>query len=294
MRRVSGNYNEMASGFDSFAKPKSERDDKTKKTKLEKICELQGSLKIAKEENRRLKKEIQTLKASRGALTEDVSLSSDFTDGTGPSVGGGNEKLREALRALKRVTVKQEVSLSSLRSKARERRQEIEHKNAKIMELKGELNMLKEVHEKMLSLETGEVGVLKSKIADLELQLARAGSKNSEQTKKLEESKESMTTLRGQLEKIRTRPQRQPSSRSVRSNESSLSAAEDVNRLKRELARKLETIVNLEHSLQLAEDEIHDLKQKRNLHESFPATPAPGVEDFFSDDEEEEEDFWGG
>ena len=198
------------------------------------------------------------------------------------------------MRALKRVTVKQELSLSSLRSKARERRHEIEQKNDKIKELKNENKALTEVHEKMLSMDTSDVGALTAKVAELELQLARAGSKNSEQTKKLEESKESMTTLRGQLEKVRNRPQRQPSSRSVRSNEYSLSAAEDVNRLKRELARKLETIVNLEHSLQLAEDEIHDLKQKRDLHAEFPPTPAPGAEDFFSDDEEEEEDFWSG
>ena len=283
-----------AFGESSFSQPKSDRrhgDGKAKKTKTEKICELQGDLKIAKEENRRLKKEIQRMKSSssRGSssFSEDVSLSSE---------GGaaGNEKLKEALRALKRVTVKQEMSLSSLRSKARERRHEIEQKNSKIMELKNELKILRDVHEKTLHMETGDVGELMAKVADLELQLATAGSKNSEQTKKLEENKESMVTLRGQLEKIRHPPQRQPSTRSVRSNGSSMSAAEDVNRLKRELARKLETIVNLEHSLQLAEDEIHDLKQKRDLHDSFPATPAPGVEDFFSYDEEDEEEFWGG
>jgi uncharacterized coiled-coil protein SlyX len=282
--------------------------DKTKKTKLEKIAELQGNLKVVKEENRRLKKEIHQLKvASRGSYSasnfsaEDASFASDYTDGTGHmSMGGGlgNEKLREALRALKRVTVKQELSLQSLRSKARQRRGEIEQRDVKIKELKDEVNALKQAHENLRALDKkkGDEGAVRARLADLELKLARAGSTTTEQSKILEQNKESITTLRDQLEKVKKRPpQREPSMGSLKSTESSISAAEDINRLKRELAKKLEKIVNLEYDLEAAQDEIHELKQKKNFGESsFPATPAPGaIEDFFSDEEDEEEDFWG-
>ena len=166
---------------------------KKKKTKLEKICELESSIKILKEENNRLKTEVRSSKASKAS--EDASIVSEFTDGAsvGGSVGGNEEKLKDALRALKRVTLKQEMSLKTLRSKAKQRRAEIEHKEQIIEKLEEENRSLKKAHEKLRGVGTDDVSSLKARVVDLELELAREEAGNEEQSKKLKESKQDIT-----------------------------------------------------------------------------------------------------
>jgi uncharacterized protein YukE len=276
-----------------------EADGKKKKTKMEKICELESSLKIQKEENRRLKKEIQTLKASG---KEDLSIASEWSGfSNGPSVGdssvggagGSEEKLKEALRALKRVTVKQEMSLKTFRAKAKQRRGEIEQKDQIVETLQEEIKALERAHEKLRGSGTDDLSKLKARVADLELQLAKEETGKEEQSKKLQATTKDITSLRDQLETVKGRPQRAPSSRSVRSTDSSASAMEDMARLKRELANKLEKVATLEFDLEGARDEIFELKQKSQFDAAFPVTPAPGMDDFFDDDDEDEDDFWG-
>jgi chromosome segregation ATPase len=267
---------------------------KKKKTKLEKICELESSIKILTEQNNRLKTEVRSLRASKAS--EDASIVSEFTDGAsvGGSVGGNEEKLKEALRALKRVTVKQEMSLKTLRSKTKQRRAEIEQKEQIIEKLEEETRSLKKAHEKLRGVGTDDLSSLKARVADLELHLAREEAGNEEQSKKLKESTQDIISLRDQLEKMRGRVKRAPSSRSLRSSDSVASAAsEDVAKIKRELANKIEKIANLEYDLEAGRDEIHELKRKNQFDESFPVTPAPGMDDFFSDEDEEADDFWG-
>jgi hypothetical protein len=269
--------------------------NKNKKTKLEKIFELESSLRISKEGNRALKKELHYFKGKAGIpVDEDGSVGSEFTDpSVASTVGGGDNKLKEALRALKRVTVQQELSLKTLRVKAQQRRKEIEQKDEIFENLREEVESLKKAHNKLRGNGSDNVGALQARLADLELELAKEDTRKEDQTKKLTESRKDITSLRGQLEQIKGRPQRAPSSRSLKSADTSLSSADDVSRLKRELAKKMEKIANLEYDLESARDEIHELKQKKEFGFSFPATPAPGTEDFFSDNEEEEDDFWG-
>ena len=268
-----------------------------KKTKLEKIYELQGQLKVQKEENRRLKKEISHWKekAKQHHHHEDMSVTSEITDGPSVTSAGGTtseDKLKEALKSLKRVTVKQEMSINTLRQKSKQRRSELEQKDKVIEQLRAEIQALKKAHEKLRGHGTDDLGQLRARVADLELQLAKEDTLKKEQSKQLEKTNQDVSSLRNQLDFVRGRVQRVPSSRSLNSNTSSVSALEDLNRLKRELAHKTEKIVNLEFDLEAAREQIEDLKQKQQFETEFPATPAPGADDFFSD-EEDDDDFWG-
>ena len=271
---------------------------KERKTKLEKICELESSLKLLKEENRRYKKQVAHLKDQNNEDESQVSEFSDF-----PTLGGGatiDEKLKDAMRALKRVTVKQELSLKTLRSKAKQRRNELEQKDSVIEEMRAEIKSLKKTHDRMRGKETNDVGVLRQRVADLELKLAKEDTKNEAQNKRLLESTENVSTLRGQLDGLRGHVPRGVSSKSVRSSGSSQSrsSVEDIGRLKRELATKMEKITNLEYDLESAREEIVEMKQSKlamdfgdGFDTLFAPTKASGADDFFNDDEDDE-DFW--
>jgi DNA repair exonuclease SbcCD ATPase subunit len=270
---------------------------KERKTKLEKICELESSLKLLKEENRRYKKQVAHLKDQNN---EDESQVSEFSASRGGGGGKNDEKLKDAMRTLKRVTVKQELSLKTLRSKAKQRRSELEQKDSVIEEMRAEIKSLKKTHDRMRGKETNDAGVLRQRVADLELKLAKEDTKNEAQNKRLLETTENVSTLRGQLDGLRGHVSRGVDSKSVRSTGSSQSrsSAEDIGRLKRELASKMEKIANLEYDLESAREEIVEMKQSKfamdfgdGFDTAFPATPAPGVDDFFNEDEDDE-DFW--
>jgi chromosome segregation ATPase len=282
---------------------------KKKKTKLDKICELESSLKIMREDNKRLKKENYSLKYKN---FEEASIASLLSDGPSltSSAGGSEEKLKEALQSLKRVTVKQENSLKTLRSKAKERRAELELKDQIVEKMHDEIEALTAAHEKLRGNSTDDVGTLRAKLADLELQLAKESVGNVEQSKKLIKSKNDISSLRGQLDNLKGNVRRGSSTASLKSADSSAaSTLEDMGRLRRDVAKKTEKIANLEQDLEMARDEIYDLKRKEEFDaafpmtpdesfpmtpdESFPMTPAPGTEDFFSEEDEEEDEFWG-
>eukprot|EP00538_Stauroneis_constricta_P002790 CAMPEP_0119567958 /NCGR_PEP_ID=MMETSP1352-20130426/37492_1 /TAXON_ID=265584 /ORGANISM="Stauroneis constricta, Strain CCMP1120" /LENGTH=270 /DNA_ID=CAMNT_0007617285 /DNA_START=96 /DNA_END=905 /DNA_ORIENTATION=- len=261
---------------------------KKRKTKLEKICELESSLKMLKEENRRLKKDIHHLKGKSTDRNDSIRDLSSTLASKG-NLNDGDEKLKDAVRALKRVAVKQEMSLKTLREKSHQRRKEIEHKDHILTKMSEEITSLKTAYDKFMSAGSDDVGTLRSRVAELELKLATEDTKNVAQNKQLAETKQSITSLKDQLDKMRGKPQRVPSSRSLKSSESGASV-EDVMKLKRELATKMEKIAALEYDLEEARDEIHELKQKHMFDSSFPITPAPANDDWFSDNEEE--DFW--
>ena len=141
----------------------------------------------------------------------------------GGIVEGNEEKLKGALKALKRVTVKQEMSLKTLRSKAKQRRAEIEQKEQIIEELKDETTSLKKAHKNLRGTGTDDVSALRVRLADLELQLARQEAGNEQQSKKLKESKEDITSLQSQLARVKGRVQRPKSLKSADSG-----ASEDV------------------------------------------------------------------
>lgn len=274
-------------------------DNKPKKTKLEKIAELEGKLKVVIEENRRLK---GTAGESSIELSSKLSEDARNTDWVafddGPSVassksGGGDvEKMKEAVRALKRVTVKQEMTLATLRQKSKQRRNEIDEKDRLIKDLMAENKAFRIAHERMTSVGGDDISELRARIGDLQLQLAKAQTTKETQSQMLKESKEGINSLQTQLAILRGRGVDRTTSFGSQSIISEASAGENIVKLKRELAKKTEKIVNLQHDLEVAKDEIHDMKQRYQFGASFPVTPAPGADDFFNEDDEGEDDFW--
>jgi len=267
---------------------------KKKKTKLEKIAELEAKLKLLKEENTRLKNELEGSSAngSPKKSSDDWSINDSPSGRSNRSrrVGGGDvEKLKDALRCLKRATVKQEMSLTSLRQKSKQRRQEIESKDQIIRKLKEENKAFRIAHEKLRGSGDDDVSALRRRIADLELQLAKEETSKEEQNRKLKKSEEGITSLKSQLADLKGRGVTRNSSFS--SFMSDTSSGEDLVRLKTELAKKAEKIASLQYDLELCRDEVHDLRQRHEFNASFPLTPAPGSDDFF-DDLEHDEDFW--
>jgi DNA repair exonuclease SbcCD ATPase subunit len=270
-------------------------DGKKKKTKLEKIAELESKLKILKEENKRLKE--QQPQQHGGSLSSVSGIP------VSPSKAAGDvEKLKDALKALKRVTVKQEMTLSNLRQKAKQRRQEIDHKDKIIKKLQEENKAYEIAHEKLRANEgdkSSDVAELKGRIADLELRLAKEETSKEEQQKELKKSQDGISSLQMKLATIQGNGSRGVNRHSSSASLGSASfmsegtTGEDLIRLKKELAKKAEKIANLQYDLELAKDEIHDLKQQSNdFGAAFPTTSTPGSDDFF-DTDDDDDDFWG-
>jgi len=244
-----------------------------------------GKLKLVTDENRRLKEEVDANKP------EGLNGSSHHKGVSAKE----RDKLKEALRTLKRVTVKQEVSLATLRQKSKQRRQEIEQKDKIIKKLELENRSYRKAHERMKAEndDGGDVASLKSKLADLQLRLANEETSKAEQSEILKEREAGISSLQQMLATAKGRGvNRTHSSDSGQlSMMSDSTSGDDIAKLKKELAKRSEKITNLQHELDIAKDEIHDLKQRNQFSNAFPSTPAPGELDFF-EDSGEGDDFW--
>jgi len=255
-------------------------------TKTEKIAELQGKLRILQDENNRLKFEAE----NNGSNSEGLGNGSAHRSVSTKE----RDKLKEALRTLKRVTVKQEVSLATLRQKSKQRRHEIEQKDKIIKNLELQNMAFRKAHERMKTDEEDkDVSALRSKLADLQLKLANEENSKAEQSEKLKEREAGISSLQAMLADAKGRGiKRTNSSDSAGlSMMSDSTAGEDVAKLKKELAKRTEKITNLKHELDMLRDELHDLKQRNKFTNDFPTTPGPNEVDFF-DDSGEEDDFW--
>jgi len=161
-----------------------EASSKPKKSKLEKIYELAASLKIEKEENRKLRSELTELRNSQsyfgsGSYLHASNMSSDgkslsltsacssATSSTKQSNSSSNtahdveehQKMNLALQALKRVTCNQERSLNSMRRKAKLRRDELKLKDSTIASLRRQLK------DMQTALEEADEHELRSKLS---------------------------------------------------------------------------------------------------------------------------------
>lgn len=246
-----------------------------------------GKLKLVQDENRRLREEVEANKASEGlgnGSSHHKSVSTKERD-----------KLKEALRTLKRVTVKQEVSLATLRQKSKQRRHEIELKDKVIKKMELDNQAYRKAHERMKAEndDKDDVSALKSKLADLQLRLANEETSKAEQTEKLREREAGISSLQAMLATAKGRgvARTHSSDSGQMSMMSDSTAGEDTAKLKKELAKRSEKITNLQHELDIYKDEIHDLKQRQQFTNAFPTTPAPGELDFFEDNGEAD-DFW--
>ncbi len=238
-----------------------------------------GKLKLVTNENQRLQEEVQNVQGLGNGSSHHKGVSSKERD-----------KLKEALRTLKRVTVKQEVSLANLRQKSKQRRLEIDHKDKLIKKLELENQSYRIAHERMKN-EGGDedVASLKAKLADLQLRLANEETAKAEQGEILKDKEAGISSLQTMLATAKGRGVKR--TKSADSNQMTImsdsTSGDDIAKLKKELAKKSEKITNLQHDLDIAKDEIHDLKQRN----AFPATPTPAQMDFF-EESGEGDDFW--
>lgn len=335
------------------------------KTKMEKIAELEASLKVSREENRRLKKEMQKKSSSGpnslsgalaavgggGAESEHFphpsslstggtgvgrrsSTSSQMTMGTTAStdsidhfgISNNNnaavnvEKMKDALKALKRVTINQELSLQSLRAKASQRRNELEARDVTIAKLQKQVASLRKATGGGSG--SGSAGASSSSapsnadvIRRLQDGLMDEESKNVELTEKIQAAQARISSLERQLENATggggggssnssaasgsgLHPPASPLRMTPvfsRQNASSLAVCLksapalagssvsgtsagggdsqsvasgsttdllDVTKLKKELAKKSNRIVQLEYELEETKDELHQVKQQ--------------------------------
>lgn len=244
-----------------------------RKTKLEKIAELEASLKLAKEEIHMQRKEIHKLKNGGKEARNDggeISL-------------GDAEKLKTALKAMKRVTVKQEMNLQSMRQSANDRRRLIKERDETIATLKQQLRRMEKT---MKSMEEPDQDLQQRRVRSLEKRCFAEENNSLELRQKLERAEARIR----QLEKKNDAQHRDPfnfhNSSSSQSVSSTMSDA-DVAKLKQELAKKSTRICNLEYELEAAKDELVGLKnQARNGsgsftgHESFQASFTIGEDGF--------------
>jgi DNA repair exonuclease SbcCD ATPase subunit len=243
----------------------SSRSVRPRKTKQEKIFELEARLKVAAEENSGLKKNIQKLRdGSSSSRSKNVDM-------------GDTDKMKDTLKAMKRVTVNQEMSLKTLRDKAQHRRKELKDKDSIIYSLQRQVRSLKKaIH--------GTGNDLEEKLNEMQKTCFEEESRSVELEERLGKSEQEVRRLqkqqgtggaRGGLKRIL-------SNGSLKSTESNSTAAEfDVARLKKELANKTSKIVQLEMQLEALNDDMHDFQQHEAAgKDHFPSDPfATEVED---------------
>lgn len=135
---------------------------KKKKSKLDKIYELKADKKRLEDENRNLRKQLAAPKHGQ-------SLRS-ITTGRNKVGVGNEEKLLEALKTLKRVTVNQEKSLSAYRKNAEARRQQIADQGKKIDSSKNEISKLKRSQKTgKVTDDDNSVDALRAKVEELQI-----------------------------------------------------------------------------------------------------------------------------
>lgn len=243
----------------------------TKKiTKDEKIFQLKSSLKISKEENNRLKKEIERL---RSALNRQKHHDGDTGSVSNHSRGApiDQKKFREAMRALKQVTVTQEKSIKALKIKSQQRRQEIKERDARIAKLEQTVKSLENAKELIKNAKHHKGGDLdlEQRFKKLMVLYDEERQKNFDLEEMLDLRESQMDTVQKQRNSLlaptlkrNVSDRHKSSDNSVSSGSVSTNADFDVVRLKTELAKKSEKINKLEMDLEIMRDELHESKRR--------------------------------
>jgi chromosome segregation ATPase len=251
-----------------------------KKTKQEKIFELEARLKVAAEENNGLQKDIKKLRDGQHGSSRPSNV----------DVGDAH-KMKDALKALKRVTVNQEMGLKTLRDKAQLRRQELKEKDAKIYSLQRQVRSLKKAMN-------GSGNGLEEKLDEMQKACFQEENRSVELEERLGKSELEVRRLQKQQDARGPKGglKRILSNGSLKSAESTSTAAEfDVARLKKELANKTNKIVQLEMQMEALNDDMHDFQQQDAAGKNpFGSDPfASKVEDSTVEDSETDDDGFG-
>jgi len=305
---------------------------KERKSKLDKICELEATLATSKEENRILRKELYALK---------VQLQSDTLPLVPPFSHDGDDektKLKDAVRALRRVTVNQQKSLNSMRGKAAQRREELKTKDATIKSLESKVKCLQQAmngggldggaSETELRLQLSEMqrGYYEKETENsiLKKELEASQSKLEASISQLEASISQLDTSRSSSGQKMYDPMSGGSSNHSAQNSmmshaslnssfasastaftaaESLSASEmsDPGKLKKCLAEESNRVVKLERELEAAKEKIFDIMQKQKgsldssaAHRPYTASHEPDDDDSDYDSDEDDDGEGGG
>lgn len=240
------------------------RPNRKRVTKDEKIAQLKSELKLCKEENARLKREVEQLKqgGEAGGSKTGASSGSAKKDQSQSSREEEQQKFREAMRAFKKVTVKQELCIKTLRGKAKERRKDIKDRDSQI----------KKLEQKMKSLETANKSIkggtdLHSKFKNLQIEKDRLEEILDEKETQLESLQRQRKNLLDPLNKGNKddKPSDGDSVGSGSSAFQSVATESDFNvaKLKAELARKSEKILSLQMNLENVKDELFVVTQHK-------------------------------
>ena len=293
-----------------------------KKSKLEKIAELESSLKLSKEENRRLKKEVHLLKSvgpsSNGPMSPrhnkpsfNAFPSSSSSNNNNPPFFNNDEmdKMKDALKALKRVSINQEMSLQALRAKASQRRQELEARDRQIHKLQRHIQSLQKQLQRS---NTHAPSDILQQCHALQEALHEKESTLVDVQDQLQEAHIRIKTLeRNHSHQHNHHPlERSPSNSSLKSfgdDGQSVSTAQefDLSKLKKEIAKKSSKIVDLEYQLELVKDQLHEVKGMRNTNnngnmnngeplfaDDFAGTDNPFGGDAFANHHNNGDDFY--
>lgn len=234
-----------------------------RKTKLEKIAELEAVVKLTKEENRLYKKELHILKSADGQVGRKSSKNIDL---------GDIDKIKNALKSLKRVTIKQESSLQAMRTKANDRRRQLETKDKTIGSLQNELRSMA---ASMKSMERGAPDRrVQQRIRALEKESFEQESANAELRDQLVESESRVRQLErnprsGRIDPFNYSLQNLSSSsmhsamslQSSSMHSVSTQSELDLAKMKQELAKKSSRIVSLEYELETVKDQLVEMKR---------------------------------
>ena len=250
-------------------------------SKDEKICQLKSDLKLSQEKNARLQKELERLKYGESAADGNSKSAKRNENTPNSKLEEQQKKFREAARAMKKVTVGQEMIIRKLKSKAQDRRKEIKQRDAKIAALEQKVASIERT-EKMLKGAKGDKE-LHVKVRELQLALDESTQRKNDLEELLDEKESKIDAEQNQRKSLLSPLQQKmkhqksgyssdhntnsnlDSSASVGSGQSGSTAGEfEVAKLKKELAKKSEKIMKLEMDLEMIQDELHDMSQKKH------------------------------
>lgn len=249
-----------------------------KVSKSEKIIELETELKLAAEENRRLRSKLvesQNGELQRMGRSKLTASEVDF------------ERMKDAMKAIKSVTLTQEKTISSLRTKATQRRVDVEQKDTIIRFLRREIDNFRWVEEQLESVGNGDDP--KETLRALQKAFLEERNANSELLGRLDESEVEVCRLREELE-FSTASGRDFGSLCSHGSISDCTEFEHP-RVREEMARQTNTIKNLERELDMIKEELYEeratKKQVRfsaSTHErSYGSSTASETSDEYGD-----------
>jgi hypothetical protein len=234
----------------------SAKSGKVKKSKLDKIFELEAELKVIKGENGRLHKALAS-KNNRNE-SETANSESDPTDASDQS--DKMKRMKEAFITLKNVTVTQEKSLHSMRSKALERRKEIQQKDTEIACLQKKVKTLQRIQEGLAKAKCPES--LKAELDELQMAYFDEQSVTAKLEQKLVEKEKAVSSLQTLPQAKAAASRRGSAVQSRRGSECSSRSVNSDLELKKELGKKSRQIVDLQHDLESMTEELHELRSK--------------------------------